>query len=106
MEAFFTHGRWHVKSGAEDQFVAEWKRLADWAKGELPAAPWAVLLRDREDPSQFFSFGPFVNLEAIADFRGRPEFAEALGRMRPLLDSVETFTLDRVATYGVPSSHQ
>jgi len=100
MEAFWTHGRWRVKSGAEDQFVAEWMHLADWAKDALPAAPWAVLLRDREDPSQFFSFGPFLTLEAIAEFRGRAEFAEALERMRPLLDSAETFTLDGVATYG------
>jgi heme-degrading monooxygenase HmoA len=29
------------------------------------------LLRDRENPRQFFSFGPWDSLEAIADFRSQ-----------------------------------
>jgi len=100
MHEFWTHGRWQVRQGSEDQFVAEWERLAEWATRAVPGGPWAVLLRDRENRSQFFSFGPWETLEAIADFRSRPEFQEALGRMRPLLESVETFTLDTVASQG------
>jgi hypothetical protein len=56
------------------------------------------------DPMQFFSFGPSTSLEAIADFRARPEFGEAVGRMRLLLESIETFTLDGVARFERPSS--
>ena len=100
MHEFFTHGRWLVREGSEDRFVEEWKRLAAWATREVPGGPWAVLLRDREKPGQFFSFGPWVSLEAVADFRSRPEFQDALHRMRPLLQDVETFVLDRVASGG------
>jgi hypothetical protein len=56
------------------------------------------------DPMQFFSFGPSTSLEAIADFRARPECGEAVGRMRLLLESIETFTLDGVARFERPSS--
>jgi quinol monooxygenase YgiN len=104
MEQFFTHGRWRVKPGLADQFVQEWEPLAAWATGELPEGPWAILLRDRDDPMQFFSFGPWTSLEAIADFRARPEFGEAVGRIRPLLESMETFTLDGVARFEVRPS--
>ena len=100
MLKFFTHGRWQVKEGAEKEFIAEWERLAAWAAKEVPGGRWAVLLHDRDKESQFFSFGPWESLDAIADFRNRPQFQEALGRMRPLLESVQTFTLDRVASVG------
>jgi heme-degrading monooxygenase HmoA len=100
MHEFFTHGRWLVREGREAEFVQEWERLASWATGAVPGGPWAVLLRDRENRSQFVSFGPWESLDAVADFRGRPEFQEALGRMRPLLSSVETYTLDRVVSGG------
>jgi hypothetical protein len=40
-----------------------------------------------------------VSRRAITEFRARPEFGEAVARMRPLLDSIETFTLDGVAKY-------
>ena len=103
MEPFFTHGRWRVKPGLGNEFIAEWQRLADWATDELPEGPWAILLRDRDDPSQFFSFGPWTSLEAIADFRARSEFREAVGRMQPLLESIETFTLDGIARFERPS---
>ena len=102
MEQFFTHGRWRAKPGSEDEFVQEWERLAAWATDEFPEAPWAILLRDRDDPTQFFSFGPWTSLEAISDWRARPEFGEAVGRMSSLLESIETFTLDGVAKFERP----
>jgi heme-degrading monooxygenase HmoA len=37
----------------------------------LPGGRWAVLLRDRENPHQFFIFGPWDSLQAIADFRSQ-----------------------------------
>jgi quinol monooxygenase YgiN len=100
MYEFFTHGRWLVRQGSEDAFVREWQSLAEWATREVPGGPWAILLRDRETRSQFVSFGPWATLEAVADFRSRPEFQEVFRRMRPLLESVDTFVLDRVASAG------
>ena len=103
MEQLFTHGRWRVKRGSEDHFVSEWERLAEWGAREMPGRLWAVLLRDRDNPSQFFSFGPWQSLSAIEEFRDRPEFQAALARMWPLLEDVEVFTLNRVATHGPTS---
>src|SRR6266852_2828127 len=100
MHEFFTHGRWLVQEGRETTFIEEWEKLGEWATRDVPGGPWAVLLQDRENRSQFFSFGPWESLEAVADFRSRQEFQEALGRLRPLLRSVDTFVLDRVAMAG------
>lgn len=100
---YYTHGRWTVRAGREDEFVALWRGLAEWAATDLSDAAWAVLSRDRDHPNQFVSFGPWPTLEAIDDFRSRPEFAAALAAMRPLLEGVETATLEVVVAVGEPS---
>ncbi|HWP62330.1 MAG TPA: antibiotic biosynthesis monooxygenase family protein [Candidatus Binatia bacterium] len=97
---YYTHGRWTVRKGSEEAFVGLWRALAEWASDRVPGARWAVLLQDRDRPNEFLSFGPWPTLEAIDDFRGRPEFADFLARMRPLLERVETSTLDEVAAAG------
>ena len=97
---FFTHGRWRIHAGQESAFVAAWEQFAAWAAEELPAGPWALLLRDRDSPRQFLSFGPWDSLEAIADFRARREFSEFQDRVRPMLESVEVFTLELAARGG------
>ena len=96
----FTHGRWLVHAGQENAFVSAWEQFAAWATAELPAGPWAVLLRDRENPRQFFSFGPWDSLGAIEDFRSHPQFSDFQGRVRPMLEAVEIFTLDAAAHGG------
>jgi quinol monooxygenase YgiN len=96
---FFTHGRWTVHEDQQAAFAAAWEQFAEWASRELPGGPWAVLLRDRENQRQFFSFGPWDSLEAIADFRSRPEFSAFLAQTRPMLEAVEVFTLE-VAAHG------
>lgn len=97
-----THGRWTVRTGREEEFVALWRAFAEWAITNLPDAKGAVVSRDRDHPNQFVSFGPWPTLEAIDDFRSRPEFAAALAGMRPLLEGVETATLEAVAVVGEP----
>ena len=97
---YFTHGRWLVRDGQEAAFASAWEEFARWSAEEVPGGAWAVLLRDRENPRQFFSFGPWDTLEAIADFRSRPQFSEFLARARPMLEAVEVFTLDLAASSG------
>jgi quinol monooxygenase YgiN len=100
---FFTHGRWTVHEDQVAAFLTAWEQFAEWASRNVPGEPWAILLRDRDKPRQFFSFGPWDSLEAIADFRSRPESTEFLGRVRPMLEDVEVFTLDVAAILLVPS---
>ncbi len=99
---FFTSGRWLVYEDQVPAFVSAWDEFAEWATREVPGGPWAVLLRDRDNPRLFFSFGPWDSLESIEDFRSRPEFSEFLGRARPMLEDAQVFTLD-VATQVGPA---
>jgi quinol monooxygenase YgiN len=99
---FFTSGRWLVYEDQVSAFVGAWQEFADWATREVPGSPWAILLRDRDNPRLFLSFGPSDSLESIEDFRSRPEFSEFLGRARPMLEDVQVFTLD-VAGHGGPA---
>ena len=52
------------------------------------------LLRDRHRPSEFRSFGPWPDLDAIERFRS--EVGPRLAAMHELLESFETLTLDEV----------
>ncbi len=92
MASAWTHGVWTVKPGREDEFVAGWRELVpigiELGSGE------PVLLRDRERPNVFLSFGPWPNLETIERFRG--EIAPHVGGMRALLEDIDLFTLDEV----------
>jgi quinol monooxygenase YgiN len=92
----YTHGTWIVKPGREDEFVAAWRELGAWTLGRIPAAH-GTLLRDREIPNRFVSFGPWESIEVIESWRADPEFQRRVGAMRELLESFEPWTMDPVA---------
>jgi quinol monooxygenase YgiN len=96
MGQLWTSGHWYVKPGKENEFVAVWRRLAEWSLAALPGAGRPVLLRDRAQPARFVSFGSWETLALIEDFRARPEFAAALAEMRLLTERIEVFTLESV----------
>jgi hypothetical protein len=48
--------------------VALWRELAHWTLTRFPNAQ-GTLLRDRERPNHFVSFGPWENLEVIQEWR-------------------------------------
>jgi quinol monooxygenase YgiN len=98
MANVWTHGLWIVKPGAEDAFVDAWTELARAGMEQFrpPAAP--KLLRDRERPNVFVSFGPFRDDGDVESFRSSDAFARAREAMRDLLESFEPRTLDEVRT--------
>jgi heme-degrading monooxygenase HmoA len=96
----YTSGEWLVKEGREEEFVGAWRDLADWTAEAIPGARWARLLRDREEPRRFLSFGPWESLEAIASWRASEGFAERIGRIRELVDDLRPRTLEVVAEAG------
>jgi hypothetical protein len=65
MQQLFTHGRWIVKPGREEDFVAAWRDFAEWTIASVEGSSGGWLLRDREQPNRFFSFGPCESLQAI-----------------------------------------
>jgi heme-degrading monooxygenase HmoA len=97
---YFTHGRWSVRNGHEAAFASAWQQFARWMTEEFAGNVGPILLRDRENPRQFFSFNPWDTLEAIADFNSRPELGEFQVRVRPMLDGIEMFALDLVTGDG------
>ena len=65
---------------------------------ELNVVSPPTLLRDRDRPNVFISFGPWPSIDEVDRFRSSAAFRESVGRMRELLESFETQTLDEVST--------
>ena len=93
----YTSGTWKVTPGREDEFVNSWKELATRTQGDFPGAT-ATLLRDRDDPTLFLSFGPWESLEQIEQWRASETFQTGVGKIRPLLTEFTPRTLDPVAS--------
>jgi heme-degrading monooxygenase HmoA len=82
----YVSGEWRVRAGNEEQFVARWLAFTGWSLHNAPGAESFVLIRDVEQPCRFVSFGAWADLESIRAWRGRPEFAQLLGRCRELCE--------------------
>jgi len=84
MSAYYTHALWRVRDGSEAKFVHLWEN--DLARAFRAAAPSATgtLIQSLEDPSLFYSFGPWPSLDAMADARQSPEVDQALKALRAL----------------------
>jgi heme-degrading monooxygenase HmoA len=96
----YSMGLWIAKPGLEDEFAAAWQQFADWSLGAIEGGLWAKLLRDRTQTNRFVSFGPWDSLEAIEAWRSHPGFAERVGPIRELIESLEAYTLEAVVEVG------
>ena len=98
MAQVYTHGRWVVKEGQEEKFQAAWQEMAEWTNAEIrgAVAGEARLLQSLDDPTLFFSIGPWDSLEAVQAWRADDGFQERVGRIRELLVSFEAQTLRSV----------
>jgi len=96
----YTMGDWFVKPGREDEFVAAWRDLAEWTALEIGPEARAMLLRDRNDPSRFTSFGPWDDEDRITAWRESEGFGTRIERIRPLIERFEPHTLDAIAGVG------
>jgi quinol monooxygenase YgiN len=95
MTPVWTHGTWITKPGQEAAFVDAWENLARASAGRF-GTDRPTLLRDRERPNVFVTFGPFATVEAIGEFRASDLFRESVDAIKPLLESFEPRTLDEV----------
>jgi heme-degrading monooxygenase HmoA len=101
--AVYTLGVWTAKAGQESEFVEAWRDMAEKTAADFAGAS-AVLLRDRDRPNVFISYGPWASLDDIASWRGSTTFQQGVARIRALLDGFEPHTMDPVATIGGGSS--
>ena len=99
--ALYTLSMWLVKPGREEEFAAAWRELADWTARQLlggAGARQARLLRDRDQPNRFISFGPWDRMEVISAWRAHPGFGERVANMQGMLEDFSPMTLDDVTT--------
>jgi hypothetical protein len=92
MARIWTHGVFTVKPGRENEFADGWRELAQIGEGLGSGPP--TLLRDRDRPNVFRSFGYWPDRDTVERFRA--EIMPRIGAMDDLLESAETFTLDEV----------
>jgi heme-degrading monooxygenase HmoA len=85
----YTSGRWLVRPGEEDAFVAAWTAFTEWSVAHAPGARSFVLIRHAGEPRRFVSFGGWENDPAVAAWRGHPEFGQRLGECRALCEEFE-----------------
>ena len=95
--AVYTSISWKVRPGNEDAFVNAWKNLAARTIADFPGAT-ATLLRDRDDPTLFISYGPWESIDQIEQWRVSETFQNGAGEIRPLLAEFTVRTLDSVAS--------
>ncbi len=85
-EDVYTLGVWRVLPGRDDEFVAAWRALGAVFRNLDQPPGDGTLVRSVEDPQQYYSFGPWPSIEAVAAMRERPEPAEAIARLAALCE--------------------
>ncbi len=102
--SIYTMGIWQAKSGREEAFAAAWWDLATWTAREFLKVKETngTLLRDRDQPGRFVSFGPWESLEQITAWRAHPGFQERVARMNGLLENFTPAVLDPVPPLAEP----
>ena len=98
----YTLALWRVKPGREEEFVAAWRdELAPYFLS-LPGVVGGTLVRSVDDPSLFYSFGPWRSLDDIRAMRADPRTPEVMGKLRELCDEATPGVYRRMLTIGQP----
>jgi heme-degrading monooxygenase HmoA len=93
----YTVGLWTTKPGNEQAFITEWKSFAQWTERNQSGSRTGYLLRDRNSPGKFISFGPWENEEAINRWRESPEFKAFVLKARELCTDFQPQSMVLVA---------
>lgn len=98
MEVFFTSGDWVAKEGHEEQFVAAFRKSG---ADDVDPPISGLLRRPRlfeniERPGHYKSYAEWESLEAVNEFRSRPDFAGMLQAMSDHLQDFSIFTGRRI----------
>ena len=99
-EEYYTLSSWRVREGRLDDFIDAWRRLGD-AFRDLENPPGrGILLQSAEDPQQFYSFGPWDNLEDIEAMRTDPQTQLAFNRLAEVCETSKPGVFRLVLTLG------
>lgn len=95
----YTLAVWTVRPGREDDFVRLWTRLGERTLDSFPGAA-GTLVRDRDNPRRFVSFGPWASVEEVERWRSSPAFTETVAELRELLEAFEPGSYELVRRVG------
>ncbi len=91
---------WRVGPGQEEEFVRAWREdLAEYFLS-LPGVIGGTLLRSVDDPTLFYSFGPWHSPEDIRAMRTDPRTTAVMGKLRELCVEATPGVYQRVLTLG------
>ena len=94
----YTLGVWKVKPGQEEGFIAVWKELGDFFRS-LPNPPGpGTLVQSLDDPTLFYSFGPWNSLADIQAMRAHPQTPAMIGKLASLCETATPAAFRLVAT--------
>jgi heme-degrading monooxygenase HmoA len=96
----YSSGRWTVKDGKEEEFIAAWLDFVGWAMKTHPEFEPPVLLKDDGDPKDFISVGPWADKKSRDAWRADPEFKPRIGKIVALCDDFTPHDMTCVATPG------
>ena len=74
----------HVNKGKEDQFIAEYRKMAPKVLAD-PGAISYVLHRDTSDPTTFFFYEQYKDDEATKYHTSTPHFKEFFKTIMPMM---------------------
>ncbi len=84
----YTLARWKVRAGEEERFLEAWAELGRVFRAlpHPPSAEGGVLIQSLDDPTVFYSFGPWDDPAHIAEMRANPEAQQAIAAVIALCD--------------------
>ena len=83
-EMVYTLAAWRVQEGRQQAFISAWKNLGE-AFNSLSAPPdKGVLSQSTSDPTLFYSFVPWNNMEAVEAMRNDHHAREGIKRIERL----------------------
>jgi len=78
----YTHATWHVRPGHEAEFEAAWRAMGQAFEAVPGSSPLeGTLLRRRDDPAVYVSFGPWPDHEAVQRMRDDPRAQAAMAEV-------------------------
>ena len=95
----YTLGLWTVQDGRQDDFVRAWLDMGTRTRAEFPEAT-GTLLRDRQRPELFISFGPWESEAAVVAWRESDAFRQGIASISEVLQNFEPHTMEHIATVG------
>jgi heme-degrading monooxygenase HmoA len=87
----YASGQWTVKSGRNDEFVAQWTEFVTWSLNTFGEFAHALLLHDATDPQHYMSVGRWNSKEQMDAWRADPGFQENIGKCVALCDNFQPF---------------